>query len=108
MGKSKKIRWWEKQWDKTFKMFLHQETVVTPKFIKTLNDVAKEEIDFIVEKEKKNLTQNWNIYANANNRRLEKPHENKKEIEKLVKHFEYEIIKMHEVVGALKQLKTKL
>lgn len=100
--------WWHKQWDNTFKLFLHAEAVVTPKFVKTLNDVAKEEIAYYLQQEKDDLTQNWNIYALAANKAQDNPHENKREIQSLISHFEYEIKKMQEVVKALKKLKGKL
>jgi len=100
--------WWHKKWDKTFECHLYETAVITPKTHVSFNDMAKREIQEIIDFELKEQLAKYNLYANAQNQKLDNPLVSKQKIESLINHFAYEAKKMSEIKESLIKIKKSI
>ncbi len=104
----KKQKWWEKEWDSVFKERLSEMAMEGGKAYLTFNDYAKQQIQAIVDKELRILIEKHNLFAIAKNKEIDYPHEDKTEIDRLVRHFRAKEERMKAVQKSLHTLKELL
>lgn len=104
----KKPKWWEKEWDSVFKERLSEMAMEGGKTYLTFNDYAKQQIQAIVDKELRILIEKHNLFAIAKNKEIDYPHEDKTEIDRLVRHFRAKEERMKAVQKSLHTLKELL
>lgn len=103
-----KLKWWEKEWDSVFKERLSETAMEDSMTYLTFNDYAKQQIQAIVDKELRMLVEKHNLFAIAKNKEIDYPHEDKTEIDRLVRHFKAKEERMKAVQKSLHTLKELL
>ena len=98
-----KTKWWHKEWDRTFSKLLGETAIYLGKGI-SFNDIAKQRIEEIVQRELWFLTKRHNLVAIAIERSGEKNKNGVEQVKKLIGDFEWTRDNADKYVRQLKEI----